>query len=251
MNQKEFLKGIEDGIIYCDCFSLNDSRHKITDYLYIFLNNVNLPYYNEIDEDNYFSELSPTKIINLFFTSIELFESIYTNFFTEYNEFVENLNMKSDRINIGPYLSNGYSNFCSNADNCKDNFYFNEKIAMLFSTDLTKNILDKNFKISNEQKTKFIIDYLRGYSKFRLGSYMNQMPKYLITDIFNLTPFQRYLWFKKCQTLFYSNGLKSNLIKTVVNSIENIIRQRPDLEKSIQIIIELLRIIKFYARFNF
>ena len=252
LDQKEFLKGIEDGIIYCDCFSLNDSRHKITDYLYIFLNNVNLPYYNEIDEDNYFSELSPTKIINLFFTSIELFESIYTNFFTEYNEFVENLNMKSDRINIGPYLSNGYSNFCSNADNCKDNFYFNEKIAMLFSTDLTKNILDKNFKISNEQKTKFIIDYLRGYSKFRLGSYMNQMPKYLITDIFNLTPFQRYLWFKKCQTLFYSNGLKkSNLIKTVVNSIENIIRQRPDLEKSIQIIIELLRIIKFYARFNF
>ena len=251
LNQKEFLKGIEEGQIYCDCFSLNDSRHKITDYLYIFLNHLNQPYYNEFDDDNYFSELSPTKLLNLFFTSIELFESIYTNFFTEYNEFLENLNLKSDRIVIGPSLANGIKNFCSNANNCVENFYFNEKINIYFTTDLTKDLLEKNLKI-NEQNTKFIIDYLRGYIKFRLNSYMEQMQKYLITDIFNLTPFQRNLWCKKCQSIFYSSGLKkSNLIKTVVNSIENIIRQRPDLEDSIEIFIELLRIIKFYARFYF
>ena len=251
LNKNEFMKGIEDGLIYCDCFSLNDSRHKISDFLFLFLNNLNQPYYNEFDDDNYFSELSPTKLINLFFTSVELFESIYTNFFSEFNEFMENLMMKNDRINIGPFLSNGINNFCSNGNNCLDNFYFNEKINIYFTTDLLKNILEKNFKL-NEQNTKFLISYLRGYIKFRLGSYMEQMQKYLLTDIFNLTPFQRMLWFKKCQSIFYSNGLKkSNLIKTVITSLEKILRQRPDLEDTIQYIIELLRIIKFYARFYF
>ena len=251
LNRKDFLKGIEDGQIYCDCFTLNDSRHKIPDYLYLFLNNLNQPYYNEIDDDNYFSELSPTKLINLFFTSIELFESIYTNFFSEYNEFLENLNMKSERIVIGHFLTNGFENFYSNSNNCLENFYFNEKINVYYTTDLTKNLLEKNLPI-NEQNTKFMIDYLRGYIKFRLGSYMEQMQKYLITDIFNLTPFQRNLWSKKCQSIFYSCGLKkSNLIKIIVNSIENIIRQRPELEDSIEIFIELFRIIKFYSRFYF
>ena len=251
LNQKEFLKGIEEGQIYCDCYTLNDSRHKITDYLYIFLNNLNQPYFNEIDDDNYFSDLSPTKLINLFFNCVELFESIYSNFFTEYNEFLENLNMKGDRIQIGPFLANGFTNFSSNGNNCVENFYFNEKINMYFTTNLAKNILEKNIQ-KNEQNNKFVLDYLRGYIKFRLGSYMEQMQRYLITDIFNLTPFQRFIWFKKCQLIFYSNGLKkSNLIKTILNSIIKIIRQRPDLEDSIEIIIELLRIIKFYARFYF
>ena len=251
LNQKEFLKGIEEGQIFCDCYALNDSRHKISDYLYLFLNNLNQPYFNEYDDDNYFSDLSPTKLINLFFNCIELFESIYTNFFREYNEFLENLNLKNDRIQIGPFLSNGYTNFSSNSNNCLENFYFNEKINMYFTTNLAKTILEKNLQI-NEQNNKFVIDYLRGYIKFRLGSYMEQMQRYLITDIFNLTPFQRYIWFKKCQYIFYTNGLKkSNLIKAILNSIIKIIRQRPDLEDSIDIIIELLRIIKFYARFYF
>ena len=251
LNQKEFLKGIEEGQIYCDCFTLNDSRHKIPDYLYIFLNNLNQPYYNEYDDDNYFNELSPTKLINLFFTNVELFESIYTNFISEYNELLENLNLKSDRIIIGPHLKNGIKNFCSNSNNCIHNFYFNEKINLFYNTDLTKDLLEKNLKI-NEDNIKFMKDYLRGFIKFKLGSYMEQMPKYLITDIFNLTPFQRNLWCKKCQSIFYSSGLKkNNLIKTIIYSIEKIIRQRPDLEDSIEIIIEFLRIIKFYARFYF
>ena len=251
LNQKEFLKGIEEGQIFCDCYALNDSRHKISDYLYLFLNNLNQPYFNEYDDDNYFSDLSPTKLINLFFNCIELFESIYTNFFREYNEFLENLNLKNDRIQIGPFLSNGYTNFSSNSNNCVENFYFNEKINMYFTTNLAKTILEKNLQL-NEQNNKFIIDYLRGYIKFRLGSYMEQMQRYLITDIFNLTPFQRYIWFKKCQFIFCTNGLKkSNLIKSILSSIYKIIRQRPDIEDSIEIIIELLRIIKFYARFYF
>ena len=58
LNQKEFLKGIEEGQIFCDCYALNDSRHKISDYLYLFLNNLNQPYFNEYDDDNYFSDLS-------------------------------------------------------------------------------------------------------------------------------------------------------------------------------------------------
>ena len=247
--KKEFIKGMEDGHIYCDCFALNDSRHKIPEYLYLFLNNLNMPYYNEIDEDNYFSELSPTKLLNLFFTEVELFESIYTNFSSEYNEFI--LNLKNDRINIGSFLYNGINNFCYNGINCSRNFYFNEKIKIYFTTSLTKALLEKNFKIS-EENNKFLINYLRGYTKFILFSNMEKMPKYVITDIFNLSPLQRYLWSKQCYSLFILRGLKkSNLIKTIINSIENIIRYYITFEESSQILIELLRIIKFYARYFF
>ena len=98
LTKNEFIHGLETGTIYCDCLTLNDSRHKFSDYLYIFINDLNSPYYNEIDDDNYFSNLSPTKLINLFFNNVELFESIYSSFISEYNEFIENLNQKNDRL---------------------------------------------------------------------------------------------------------------------------------------------------------
>ena len=116
--------------------------------------------------------------------------------------------------------------------------------------------MEKNLKL-NEHNNIFLINYLRGYIKFRLGSYIEELPKYLITDIFNINPFQRRKWRDKCTrdkctSIFISSGLKKdNLIKTLINAIEKIIRQKPDLEDSIEIFIELFRILKYYSRFFF
>jgi len=251
VSREAFIKGLEDGQIACECLSLLDSRHKFNDSLFIYINDLNTPYYNEEDDDNYFSNLSPTKIINLFFNCIELFETIYTNFILEYNEFMEGIRNKNDHLFITASLSLGYANFSNNASNCTYNLYINEKINIYFTTTLTKYLLDKNLKI-NEQNNIFLINYLRGYIKFRLGSYMEEMPKYLITDIFNINPFQRRIWRDKCCNKYVSSGLKKeNLIKTVVEAIEKIVRQKIDLEETIQIFIELLRVIKFYSRFFF
>ena len=251
VSKEAFIKGIEDGQITCDCLSLMDSKHKFSDNLYIYINDLNSPYYNEDDDDNYFSNLSPTKIINLFFNCIELFETVYTNFILDYNEFMEGLNHKNEVLSISAAFSLGYANFSNNANNCTYNLYINEKINVYFTTTLTKCLLEKTLKL-NEQNNIFLINYLRGYIKFRLGSYMEEMPKYLITDIFNINPFQRRIWRDKCTYIFISSGLKKeNLIATVIESIEKIIRQKPDIEESIQIFIELFRIIKFYSRFFF
>ncbi len=54
----------------------------------IFINDLNIPIYDEEDSDDYFSHLTPTHIINLFFISNELFKSIYTGFISEYNDFM-------------------------------------------------------------------------------------------------------------------------------------------------------------------
>ena len=251
VSREAFIKGIEDGQITCDCLSLMDSRHKFSDNLYIYINDLNSPYYNEEDDDNYFSNLSPTKIINLFFNSVELFETVYTNFILDYNEFMEGLTHKNETVSISAAFSLGYANFSNNANNCRNNLYINEKINVYFTTTLTKCLLEKNLKL-NEQNNIFLINYLRGYIKFRLGSYMEEMPKYLITDIFNLNPFQRRLWRDKCIYIFISSGLKKeNLIKNITDAVERIIRQKPDIEESIQIFIELFRVIKFYSRFFF
>ena len=251
VSKEAFIKGIEDGQITCDCLSLMDSKHKFSDNLYIYINDLNSPYYNEDDDDNYFSNLSPTKIINLFFNCIELFETVYTNFILDYNEFMEGLNHKNEVLSISAAFSLGYANFSNNANNCTYNLYINEKINVYFTTTLTKCLLEKTLKL-NEQNNIFLINYLRGYIKFRLGSYIEEMPKYLITDIFNINPFQRRIWRDKCTYIFISSGLKKeNLIATVIESIEKIIRQKPDIEESIQIFIELFRIIKFYSRFFF
>ena len=251
VSREVFIKGLEDGQITCDCLSLIDSKHRYSDNLYIYLNDLNVPYYSEDEDDNYFGNSSPTKIINLFFNSVELFETIYTNFILEYNEFMEGLSNKNDLLSINAALNLGYANFSNNANNCSYNLYINEKINVYFTVTLTKCLLEKNLKI-NEQNNIFLINYLRGFIKFRLGSYIEQIPKYLITDIFNLNPFQRRIWREKCCNIFFSSGLKKeNLIKTVLSSIERIIRQKPDLGESIQIFIELFRIIKFYSRFFF
>ena len=251
VNKDTFIRGLEDGSITCDCLTLIDSRHKFSDNLYIYINDLNTPYYDENDDDNYFSNLSPTKIINLFFNSIELFETIYTNFILEYNEFIEGLKNKNDYLIITASFNLGYANFSNNANNCSYNLYINEKINVYFTTTLTKCLLEKNVKI-NEHNNIFLINYLRGYIKFRLGSYMEEMPKYLITDIFNINPFQRRIWRDKCTSIFISSGLKKeNLIKTLINAIEKIVRQKPDLEESYEIFIELFRVIKFYSRYFF
>ena len=251
VTKESFIKGLEDGQITCDCLSLIDSRHRFSEHLYIYINDLNTPYYNEDDDDNYFSNLSPTKIINLFFNCIELFETVYTNFILDYNEFMEGIKQKNENLSITSALSLGYANFSNNASNCSYNLYINEKINVYFTTTLTKNLLEKNL-IMNEHNNIFLINYLRGFIKFRLGSYMEELPKYLITDIFNINPFQRRIWRDKCSNIFISSGLKKeNLIKTLISSIEKIIRQKPDLEDSIQIFIELFRIIKFYSRFFF
>ena len=246
-----FRKGIEDGQITCDCLSLPDSRHKFSDNLYIYINDLNTPDYDEEDDDNYFSHLSPTKIINLFFNCIELFESVYTNFILEYNEFIEGLKQKNENLSITASLNLGFANFSNNANNCSYNLYINEKINVYFTTTLTKCLLEKNLLL-NEHNNIFLINYLRGYIKFRLGSYMEELPKYLITDIFNINSFQRRIWRDKCINIFITSGLKKeNLIKTLISAIEKIMRQKPDFEESIQIFIELFRIIKFYSRFFF
>ena len=251
ISKEAFIKGVEDGQISCECLTLMDSKHKFSDNLFIYINDLNAPYFNEEDEDDYFSNLSPTKIINLFFNCIELFENVYTNFILEYNEFIEGLKNKNDFLSINAAFSLGYANFSNNANNCAYNLYINEKINVYFTTTLTKCLLEKNFKM-NEQNNIFLINYLRGYIKFRLGSYMEEMPKYLITDVFNLNPLQRRIWRDKCTYIFISCGLKKeNLIKIVIGSIERIVRQKPDLEESIQIFIELFRIIKFYSRYFF
>ena len=251
VSREVFIKGLEDGQITCDCLSLIDSKHRFSDNLYIYLNDLNIPYYSEDEDDNYFGNSSPTKIINLFFNSVELFETIYTNFILEYNEFMEGLSNKNDLLSINAALNLGYANFSNNANNCSYNLYINEKINVYFTVTLTKCLLEKNLKI-NEQNNIFLINYLRGFIKFRLGSYIEQIPKYLITDIFNLNPFQRRIWREKCCSIFFASGLKKeNLIKTILSSIERIIRQKPDLGESIQIFIELFRIIKFYSRFFF
>ena len=251
VSKEVFIKGIEDGQITCDCLSLMDSKHKFSDNLYIYINDLNAPFYNEEDDDNYFSNLLPTKIINLFFNCIELFETVYTNFILDYNEFIEGLNHKNEVLSITAAFSLGYANFSNNANNCTYNLYINEKINVFFTVTLTKCLLEKNLKL-NEQNNIFLINYLRGFIKFRLGSYMEEMPKYLITDIFNINPFQRRIWRDKCCYIFITSGLKKeNLIKTVIEAIERIIRQKPDIEESIQIFIELFRVIKFYARFFF
>ena len=240
VSKEVFIKGIEDGQITCDCLSLMDSKHKFSDNLYIYINDLNAPFYNEEDDDNYFSNLLPTKIINLFFNCIELFETVYTNFILDYNEFIEGLNHKNEVLSITAAFSLGYANFSNNANNCTYNLYINEKINVFFTVTLTKCLLEKNLKL-NEQNNIFLINYLRGFIKFRLGSYMEEMPKYLITDIFNINPFQRRIWRDKCCYIFITSGLKKeNLIKTVIEAIERIIRQKPDIEESIQIFYKYL-----------
>ena len=137
VNKDSFAKGLEDGSIVCECLSLVDSRHKFSDNLYIYINDLNTPYFDESDDDNYFSNLSPTKIINLFFNCIELFETVYTNFIIEYNEFMEGIKNKNDQLFITASLNLGYANFSNNANNCPYNLYINEKINVYFTTTLT------------------------------------------------------------------------------------------------------------------
>jgi hypothetical protein len=168
INKDVFIKGVEDGQITCDCLTLMDSKHKFSDNLFIYINDLNAPYYNEEDDDNYFSNLSPTKIINLFFNCIELFETVYTNFILEYNEFIEGLSNKNDLLSINAAFSLGYANFSNNASNCAYNLYINEKINVYFTTTLTKCLLEKNLKM-NEQNNIFLINYLRGYTVIHIA----------------------------------------------------------------------------------
>ena len=116
---------------------------------------------------------------------------------------------------------------------------------------MTKGLLEKNIKL-NEHNNTFLINYIKGYIKYRLGGYLESIPRFLITDEINMSPFQRKIIRDKSYKIFERSGLiKENLIDTVINSIDKIIGIRPELNDSIQIFIELFRIIKLYSRFYF
>ena len=53
---------------------------------------------------------------------------------------------KNEKNQISSIFGVGYSNFANNANNCKYNLYFNEKINIYFTTRLTKTILERNLK---------------------------------------------------------------------------------------------------------
>ena len=55
VSKEVFVKGLEEGQITCDCLSLIDSKHRFSDNLYIYLNDLNIPYYSEDEDDNYFN----------------------------------------------------------------------------------------------------------------------------------------------------------------------------------------------------
>ena len=249
--KEEFEKGIQNGKINCDCLSLPDSKHKSQDYLSVFITDLNIPYNNEEDNDDYYSNLTPTHILNYFFVNIDLFESIYSGFLNEYNEFNIHIYEKNVPATISTTFGIGYANFANNATNCKYNFYFNEQLNSFYTTEMTKGLLEKNIKL-NEHNNTFLINYIKGYIKYRLGGYLESIPRFLITDEINMSPFQRKIIRDKSYKIFERSGLiKENLIDTVINSIDKIIGIRPELNDSIQIFIELFRIIKLYSRFYF
>ena len=249
VSREEFEYGVQKNEIVCDCLSLPDSKHKSPEQLSIFINELNVPSYNDVDNDDYFSSLSPVLLINLFFNATELFENIYTGFISEYNEFMKQLGDKNEKNQISSIFGVGYSNFANNANNCKYNLYFNEKINIYFTTRLTKTILERNLKPSDNLNS-FVLNYLKGFIKFRLGSYFEAMPRYLLTDIINMNIFQRIIYRQKCKKILLSCGLlKENLIETLINAFKKIIHLRPDLDEIIDLLNELSKLLKFYARF--
>ena len=245
VNREDF----EKNEIICDCLSLPNSKHKYPEHLSLFINDINIPSFNFSDNDDYFSSLSPVLLINLFFNATELFENIYTGFISEYNEFMNQIGDKKETNIISNILSIGYTNFSNNANNCKYNLYFNEKINIYFTTRLTKTILEKNVLVS-EESNNFVLDYLKGFIKFRLGSYFEPLPKYLISDIINMNVFQRFIYREKCQKIPMVSGLgKENLMETLVNVFKKIFQYRPELEEIIDLLVELSKLLKIYARF--
>lgn len=249
VSKEEFELGIQRKEITCDCLTLIDSKHKSADYLSVFINDLNIP--SKEEDDEYFSHLTPTQIINIFFNSTELFENIYSGFISEHNEMTHILSndVKLDKNFISTSFTIGYANFANNAQNCRQNFYFSEKISIFFTTKFTKSILDKNLKYT-EQNITFLFSYLQGYLKFRLGGYFEQLPRYLLTDIINMSPFQRKTYREKSNQILISSGLyKEKLFESLLTSIERLIRLRLDLEESLPLFAQYFTFVKFYARF--
>ena len=68
------------GIVNCQCPSFKNSRHTAVDFMNKCLGDINK------NNENYFPNMSPVILINMFFESDELFRSVHKKFIDVFNE---------------------------------------------------------------------------------------------------------------------------------------------------------------------
>ena len=252
------------GIVNCQCPSFKNSRHTAVDFMNKCLGDINK------NNENYFPNMSPVILINMFFESDELFRSVHKKFIDVFNEIMvnyndhlfldeneNNLNEKNNNNNNDQYMkipvviSRTYLIFSKNARNCKfdKSLIFSKKINNYFNDKVLKYFL-KNYEIgvksgkdSYSTDENFYEAFLYGYKIFNILSkiFKNSLPKFKLIEFINLNPFQRLLIQKDCNKFKFEVEFIMNITKTLIKNETNFF--------SVKIILQLLNIIKIFSRF--
>ena len=246
------------GIVNCQCPQFKNSRHTAVDFMNKCLGDINK------NNENYYPNMSPVILINMFFESDELFRSVHKKFIDVFNEIMLNysdddlqIDDNNNDINNNQYMkipvviSRTYLIFSKNARNCKFdkclifskkiNNYFNDKVLKFFFKNCEIGV--KSGKDSYSSDENFYEAFLYGYKIFNVLSkiFQNSLPKFNLIEFINLNPFQRLLLQKDCNKYKFEVEFIINITKILIKNETNFF--------SVKIVLQLLNIIKIFSQY--
>ena len=221
-------------IFHCDCPELHNSKHKTIDFMNRSLGDINKT------NEAYFSDLNSVVILNKFFQSKILFNSIFQSFLIVLKDFVtkceeEHLNYEFNKIlgeceymKIPKIINTTYNIFYNNAKNCRkttDLFFgkeidsfFNDRMMRVFLGNCEFGMKYKENKYKNDEK--FYEKFLYCYKKFFIwhNIFKNSLRVYKLREFVNLSPFQRLSLRNEARSIGIEFDFVSNVTKTLIKS---------------------------------
>ena len=229
ITKEEFVNGIEDHSIECQCPKLVGNKHRFSIHSHNNIAKLNIP------NKNYFPFLTSLHIINFLMETNQLLFLLYSSLTTENFINIVNGNEKKSTLRE-------LSTFSLNIDNCSLS-YFSSRIQNLFTPKNTNLLL--SMKIINKQEIfDFYAKYLLCYKNVHLKKILSTIPNYSMIDIINLSPFQRYMYYLNSKEVFNKH---ENIINNLLLFVENIIKIRPNSHYVHSLFPEIFSLLKYYS----
>lgn len=226
----------------CQCPSFKNSKHKTVDFMFKCLCEINST------NESYFPHINPVELINIFFSSKELFDSIIKGFVTLFDSFLSDkiAQNSTNNFKFPLLLSQTYSIFSKNATNCGHQpfYFFVDSIAQYYSSEMFRKvfsnlgILALNNKVAFQSNLTFYESFLIGYKTYYMYHKLSHLPKLKLLEFLNFNPFQRLILQKKTNVLFDIESLLS--IFKYINRCLSVF--------SLKLLMQLFNIIKLIAR---
>ena len=251
-DENPFIRTIADSsetVPNCEC--RNELHHDVKS-IYLKINLI-------FKEKANFENLYPAQIINLIYLSKKTFKNVFISFERYERKLEKSLNDPKFTFDENIHHSNYFNILLSIAtiSSHKNNFrYFSESVKNCFNIDLLYKILEKKFVSDISGHMNFRARFIDCVYRIRVGSDFCLCPDIKISDLENMSPWQRLIYssntnFSSNFNKVYFNDTNNNIIDKLIDGLNSLTKGRFTKLMGFESYFKLTNFLKKFAKFGF